>query len=177
MVVTGLGAAVAVGFVPAPPPGFGSAAGLAAVVTVLILGTMLWALSRPSAAEAFRHVRGNAGGLVMGQLVLALAWYAACLALLLVLVTAAGVSGPWSERLVDCALFRASAHFAPTPGGAGVAEGGIAWFFGTSHALGLIALYRIAFFGLEALGAIAVVCAECVGATTQAVRPPLTQSP
>ncbi|MEM6927651.1 MAG: lysylphosphatidylglycerol synthase domain-containing protein [Myxococcota bacterium] len=170
MVVTGLGAAVAIGLTSQPPPGLGPAAGLAALVTGLIVATFFGALSRPAAAEALRRARRNATELWVGQLGLALAWYVACLLLMLSLVAAAGVPGPWLERLVDCALFRASAHVAPTPGGAGVAEGGIAWFFGTSHAIMLIVLYRTAFFGLEALGGLAVVGAEWGLGRSRALR-------
>ncbi len=96
---------------------------------------------------------------LLANLFITLVWYAIGLALMAIVVTAVGgEQGVTATLMGQLAIFRAIAIFSPTPGAAGIAEGGIFWFFRAEHAVAIMAAYRVFFFYIEiAIGLILIV--------------------
>ncbi|MBL4846845.1 MAG: flippase-like domain-containing protein [Planctomycetes bacterium] len=90
------------------------------------------------------------------NLALTIAWYAVGLIALGLVARSVGIGRPLHALSCDLGLFRALAIYAPTPGGAGLAEGGIAWLFGAERALALALGWRLLFHYAEIVAGLAV---------------------
>jgi len=102
---------------------------------------------------------------LFANLLLTVAWYAVGLTLFGLLVLGVGIERGPAELALDLGLFRALAIYSPTPGAAGIAEGGIAWFFGTGHALALMAAFRVLLFYVPIAVGLGLIGRELVGGT------------
>lgn len=173
--VVAMGAGLALGLAPLPPTGLVALAwpGVAffLLVAALVAAILAWPattarwLARPlrgvrggrlaevveRSARTVGSVRDRGPAFILANLALTALWYALGLALLGLVVIAASGERPSAGLVAHLAIFRALALFAPTPGAAGVAEGGIYWLFSPAHALTIMACYRVFFSYIEIL--------------------------
>lgn len=118
-------------------------------------------------AEVAERVRARGLPFLLANLALTAAWYGLGLLALGLIARSVGIERALLPLSCDLGLFRALAIYAPTPGGAGLAEGGIAWLFGAERALALALGWRLLFHYAEIVAGLAV-----LGHTLRSPRAP-----
>jgi len=117
--------------------------------------------------EVAERIRARGLPFLLGNLALTLVWYGLGLVALGLIARSVGIERGLLPLGCDLGLFRALAIYAPTPGGAGLAEGGIAWLFGAERALALALGWRLLFHYAEIVAGLAV-----LGHTLRSPRAP-----
>ena len=118
-------------------------------------------------AEVAERIRARGLPFLLANLALTVIWYAVGLLALGLIARSVGIERGLLPLGCDLGLFRALAIYAPTPGGAGLAEGGIAWLFGPERALALALGWRLLFHYAEIVAGLAV-----LGHTLRSPRAP-----